>query len=293
MAEYSQFDDDDVIDGLQYDSKGNLDFIKKFASSAMDKVNKGASVKYTNFIADTLLQRKNNSHAFEYLWRLELPNGKNTGTNSEINARVTSVDAPMRQFETKKHGINSTFFHSATHSEVGNLVVKIDEFEDGATLKYLTDWMSSIRLPNGLYNAPANYKRDIKLIKISNTSLELHFDIYKGCFPTSISAINYNYESTGIVTYHVTFALFDVEHYFIPASAVRMMANAAQGAFSGNPITGFGQFSIGGIASEIYDTVGGFIKDAGEYLGEFGKSVTGTTEYGSFGAGDTITGLTY
>lgn len=293
MADYAQFDDDDVIDGLTYDSKGNLDYIKKFASSAFDKVNKVAKAGHTNFIQDTLIRRKTSSPMFEYLWRVEMPNLSNTGTDMDVNIRVTSVDAPMQQFETKKHAINSTFFHSASHREVGNVTVKIDEFEDHYTMKYLEDWMNSIRLPNGLYNSPANYKKNIKLIKVSNTNLDLHYTLFEGCFPTSIAPINYNYEATGIVSYHVTFAVTDVKHFILGKAVVEQMTGAMQGAFSGSPITGFGQFSVGGIASEIYDTVGGFIKDAGEYLGEFGKSVTGDTEYGSFGAGDVITGLTY
>lgn len=296
MADYMQFDESDTVPDLVYDSKGNIDFVKEFATSFAAKLKNQvlpiANVKTSNFIADTLTIRKNASPAFSYLWRIELPDNAG-GTNIDMNIRVTSVDAPTRQFETKRSTINSTFFHTAVHSEVGSLQVRIDEFEDGATLKYFDDWMARIRQADGLYFPPSMYKKDIKLIKLSNTNLDLHYSMFSGCFPTSISPVNYDYENTGIVSYNVTFSVSDVEHMFVPKKDVIAMTSAMQGAFRGDKVTGFGQFSVGGIASEIYDTVGNFIKDASSYIPEFGKSIAGSTDYSSFGAGDVITGLKY
>lgn len=180
-----------------------------------------------------------------------------TGANmDEISHRVTSFDAPMPSIESKKNTHGSTFVYTASNNDIGNVTIKIDEMEDGLTLEYLTQWMSMVTRDDGFYNPPAFYKRDLKIIRMTSTELDIHVSTYHGYYPIEISPIGYSYESNGILQYSVTFSGDSVSHNIIPAGQVRSMVDGAQsqimngyGTQSGFNISGFS--SVIGAAGQI------------------------------------------
>lgn len=225
-------------------------------------------------ILTAIERKKNQNPQMDYMWRMELPSlvqGANSpypeitacsqrnGTEiDDLSNRVTSIEAPMPSFETKKNTSGASFFFTATNNEIGNISIKIDEMEDGLTLDYFNCWKSSIVNEDGLYYPPVAYKKTIKVVRLSTTGEDIHYTRYIGCFPTGVSPINYSYESSGIMQYNVTFTGDRVEHYIIPAYQIKQAVNQAQESFKGRGKPGFGKGNIGGgINNEIADIVKG------------------------------------
>lgn len=233
-----------------------------------------AMPKTTNHMKDAMIRKKTASPQFDYEFRVELPNvGMRGGTNADINHRVLSFDAPVHQFDLKKHAVGNKFWHSAAHHDIGQVSFKIDEYEDGLSFAYLNDWMNLIKTNKfGLYNAPATYKRDVKIIRLSSTNFDLHYSVYKGCFPHNIAPMNFSYEGEGILTYYVTLSVDDVQHFMVPASVVKSWTNNAQGVFKGKGITGFGQLAAGGIGDRIFDVVGNYVSQS---VNELSNTISG------------------
>lgn len=160
-------------------------------------------------------------------------------SGSVLSHRVYSIDFPYQNFETDKFNYGSASIHYATRNDVGSLSFVIDEYEDGDSLRYLEAWRALIANPDGTYNPPAAYKRDIKLIKMANSGIDLHVSVYKGCFPAEIGTSGFSYDSGSITQYNVTLSGDKVEHYLIPATDVLKAVLAEQeGIMEGN---GYGE----------------------------------------------------
>lgn len=223
-------------------------------------------------ILSAVERKKNQNPQMDYMWRVELPSlvqsvnspyppisacSQRSGEEmNDLSNRVTSIEAPMPSIETKKNTVGSSFFYTATHNDIGNISIKIDEMEDGLTLDYFNCWLSSIVDDNGLYYPPVAYKKTVKIVRLSSTGEDIHYTRYNGYFPTSVSPINYSYESAGIMQYNVTFTGDSVEHFVIPAYQIKQAVNKAQESFKGRGKPGFGKGNIGGgINNEIADIV--------------------------------------
>lgn len=133
----------------------------------------------------------------------------------DINHRIFSINAPNPIYDTTKTQTKNTYWYSASNKDIGQITITFDEFEDALTLKYINAWLSLIENPDGTYNAPAAYKRSIKLIRYSGTKHELSVITYRGCFPTGISETTYSHEGSSILQYNVSFACDGVS-YDIP-----------------------------------------------------------------------------
>lgn len=182
--------------------------------------------------------------------------GKSSG--SYLSHRVFSVDMPYQSFEISKNTYGSSFFHTASNNEVGTMSMKIDEYEDGDTLRYLEAWRALICNPDGTYNPPASYKRDIRFIKMSSSGLDLHVTVYKNCFPNEISPSGYSYDANSITQYSVTLTGDTVEHIFIPANdVIRAVMEEQPGIMSGNGYGSGDFFSLdtGNIAATVLNGV--------------------------------------
>lgn len=187
------------------------------------------------------LKRKQNPQ-MEYMWRVAMPplsnigvdkngiisnqslypdgeasiiiNGqRNVDNTEEINHRVYSVDLPFHSFENRKNIDTSKYFYTPLHRDLGSISMRIDEMEDGYTLKYLNAWQRLIRNENGTYNLPFIYKRNIVLYKKSSIGSEYHFSFYSGVYPSEISSSSHSYDSTGVLQYNVTFVCDEAEHW--------------------------------------------------------------------------------
>lgn len=221
------------------------------------------------YILDAIERKKEQSHQFDYMFRVEMPNlsmstggqimegigdfiggaidyltgargaggrevtvfgyGKQGagGGNIEINHRVFSVNTPFPTIETFKNTERASFFYTAAHNGIGTLTASIDEMEDGATLKYITEWMNLIKNPDGTYNPPVEYKRDILVYMMSAATEDLHMLRYKNFFPTEISNASWSYEGGGVRQYEVVFTGDDVEYEFMSSGKVESLAQRA------------------------------------------------------------------
>jgi hypothetical protein len=168
----------------------------------------------------------------------------------ELSHRVTSIDAPMPSIESKKNTHKGSFVYTASNNEIGSLTLKMDEMEDGLTLDYITTWMNLITRDDGFYNPPAIYKRDIKIIRMSSTELDIHVSTYHGYFPTEVSPVSYSYDSNGILQYSITLTGDSVSHKIIPASQVRQIIEAEQSKIM-NGYSSQDGFGVGGFSSVL------------------------------------------
>jgi hypothetical protein len=285
---------DILADIPAFDEEDQLEVGEKVFGKKGMELQGVATPKVSGHMKDAMIRKKIASPQFDYEFRVEMPNvGMRGGTNADINHRILSIDAPLNQFDIKRHSVGNRLWYVAGHCELGQISFKIDEYEDGLSFAYLNEWMQLIQSTNyGLYNAPATYKRDVKVIRLSSTDFDLHYSIYKGCFPHTVSPVNFSYEGEGILTYHVSLSVDDVDHYMVPASVVKTWTNGAQSLFKGAGITGFGQLAAGGIGDQIFDTVSKYVGDAVSTLSN-AISPGNSSSYESFDENDTISGLSF
>lgn len=162
----------------------------------------------------------------------------------EIAHRVFSIDIPFTSFETEKHSEKSSFWYSAKNNDIGSITIRIDELEDNATLTYLQAWMSRIKNPNGTYNPPAFYKRNLRVIRLSGTKQEVTVSDYNGCFPASIADSSLSYDNGGILQYSVTLSVDDVVHRTEEPAKIRKVVQELQQSLKDGVTASKSQFNL-------------------------------------------------
>lgn len=197
-------------------------------------------------ITEALARKKKQTPQFEYMWRVVLPElnvkGMRDSTGAgeknlyekakefifggpdiaaEVSHRVYSIDLPYGSFETSKHTFGTTFYYTPLNFEIAPCNLKVDEYEDGVTLKYFTDWSKLIRNEDGTYNPPVSYKRDLTLIRMSSSGSDLHITKYMGCYPSEIQPSSYSYDAGGIMQYNIVLTGDRVETIILDASEVK------------------------------------------------------------------------
>ena len=207
---------------------------------------------------DVIRLKKSQNPQYEYMWTVLLPSLSQAGLSGignvgpssvlrgsiaekiiynqiaglddtqQLNHRVYSIDVPFTAFESKKNLRTSTFFYTPVHNDIGTVTLRVDELEDGMTLKYFTNWQNLIANSNGTYNLPFIYKRPIFLYKLGSSGDELHFSTYTGLYPTEIAQATHSFESGGILQYNITLQCDAVQHNFKSIAEVRSIVEKAQ-----------------------------------------------------------------
>lgn len=180
----------------------------------------------------------------EYNWVIRLPdiftNGANVETPSsyndpnftmvpeQIEHRIDSVTAPYNNFEAEKNTDGTSFSYTAKHGDIGQLILVVDEYEDGATVSYFTEWQRKIRNNDGSHNPPAFYKENVLLYDIDSIKLSTNSTIYQGIWPVSIEPTGRNQQGNGKIQYTITLSVDSVMHLRIPPQQVLERLNNAQ-----------------------------------------------------------------
>jgi len=128
-----------------------------------------------------------------------------------ISHRVYSVELPNTSYESSKNVDKGTFWYGALGSDIGSVVLTVDEYEDGATLRYFTDWMYLIENADGSFNPPALYKRNILHYAMNGSGEKTHETKFIGYFPTEITPVSWSYDGSNVLQYSVTLTGDDVE----------------------------------------------------------------------------------
>lgn len=147
---------------------------------------------------------------------------------ADINHRVATFDTPYFQMDTKKITDRNSYWYSASNNDIGAINITMDEFEDGATYRYLNDWKNLIVNADGTYNPPAAYKRTVKFIRMSATNLDLHVHFYEGYFISELSNIQNSYEGNGVLQYTATLTGDNINTVLIPEAIVKQRVAAAE-----------------------------------------------------------------
>lgn len=185
-------------------------------------------------IASAVSRKMEMAPQFDYLWRIIMPDLKIVPIGAtgwwplwegevpepqDIEHRIYGVSAPYKSFETEKNTKGSAFMYTAKHHDIGSVQLTMDEMEDGKTLHYLEYWMSLVEYV-GRHNPPAFYKRDVVVVKMGSSKIDMHVSVYRGVFPANIADSNYNYDSNSVTQYQVTFSCDGVDHIYMPESDV-------------------------------------------------------------------------
>lgn len=157
----------------------------------------------------------------------------------EINHRVTSFDLPFPSFDTRRVNTMGEGWKAATIKSVGTISMKMMEYEDGATLKYCTDWLKRVNRDDGCRNVPSFYKKPIKLVRLSTSGLDLHVSTCTGCFPLEVGTVSHSYDASGIIEYTITFAVDTIEHEIIPYDTILKRIENEQIGISNSPTNPF------------------------------------------------------
>lgn len=187
----------------------------------------------TRVIFDSLAKKNEQNHKSDYEWYVELPilsifpvgvtqppiDITSLVSPTEISHRVYSIDTPYDSFDTNKNTDKGSFWYSAMHSDIGNVSIRVDEMEDGQTLRYITNWQSLIRNSDGTHNVPAVYKKDITIYQLNKAEEEIIKSVYRGYFPTEVTPTSWSYDGSSVLQYAVTFTGDSVTHEKLPASA--------------------------------------------------------------------------
>lgn len=155
-----------------------------------------------------------------------------------VGERVTSVELPSFNVETKKIKAGLKTINIPIWGELGNLTMNIDEYDDGATYGYITAWMGLTGLGpaasffgknDGISSAgKASYKRDIFLTRFSSSMNAVEVMWFKGVFPSAISPASQNYEDEGILTHNISFSCDDAIYCPVPMSVRTAAIEAVQ-----------------------------------------------------------------
>jgi hypothetical protein len=215
----------------------NVQEVERLARSVIDQAGVGGSTP----IGDSLARKFDQSPQMDYLFMVELPDlsfnkAGATFANAggfdeegvgaeEINHRVYAVTAPFIGFDSNKNVDGGTFMYTAGHSDIGSVNLTVDEMEDGATLDYFIRWQKKIKNDNGTYNPPYNYKRNIRLIRLSAAKMMASVSTYTDYFPTGISEANHNNDSNGVLQYQITLTGDTVEHTIIKPKQLKDIIN--------------------------------------------------------------------
>ena len=158
--------------------------------------------------------------ASEFMNRASLDSLRGTGDanfNTEnLSYRIINAQVPFFEISTDNQEHGNSFWYYATTNDIGSITLEIEEHEDGQTFEYFNYWKNLIANPNGTYNPPVYYKRDIHFLKIANVKMDLTLHKYKGYFVSQISDLSNSYDSNGIVRYSVTLTGDDMQYETLP-----------------------------------------------------------------------------
>lgn len=139
-------------------------------------------------------------------------------TKEMLSTRVTNLTTPFITVETKKTAHQNSYWYTARRNDIGDITMEIEEMEDGSTIHYLRAWMGKMMNPNGTYNPPKHYKRDIIVFKVDDQKYQVQKFVYKGYFISSIEDMSSDYENNGFAKYSVklTGDSYTVNSYKVP-----------------------------------------------------------------------------
>lgn len=124
--------------------------------------------------------------------------------HKNLSHRVYSIELPNTSYESSKNTFKGAFWYGALGNDIGTITMTVDEYEDGATLRYFTDWMHLIKNEDGSFNPPALYKRTIIHHAVNGAGDKTHETKYIGFFPTEITPISWSYDGSNVLQYSIT-----------------------------------------------------------------------------------------
>lgn len=186
-------------------------------------------------IKETMNKFKTEPPMKSFLWRVELPDlskGNRGGgyilsndafsavedlyevdpyIHLEMSKRITNISIPFVSIETDKAIIGNSYWYYGKQNDIGSISFEINEYEDGLSHRFMDTWKALMINPNGTYNPPVRYKRDIKFFRLNSTKSDIIVHTYKGYFVSAIADVANDYESNDIVKFAINLTGDSVE----------------------------------------------------------------------------------
>lgn len=163
----------------------------------------------------------------------------------QVGNQVKGITIPFPTIETDKQRQGNEFWYYAKANDISTLSMEFVETIDGLVFNYFNGWQllvtgapannavtttgvnglpplptitssSGFAADNGPLRGqvipytnlpPYFYKFDISVIRMHTTKLDLYQDTFTGCFVSGVSEVSSSYDTTGLMTYSVTFTI--------------------------------------------------------------------------------------
>jgi hypothetical protein len=168
-------------------------------------------------LKDALARRNTDDPLRSYLWRVELDMMHDFSLDEvfEISSRVLSITTPYHAFGVEKAKHGNGFWYFANTVDLGQITLEVMEYGDGLTFEYFDMWRRLISNPDGTFNPPVRYKKNLKFYRLDTMKQDVSLDTYTGYFVSSISEIANDYEANGVVKYSITLTGDEVHREYI------------------------------------------------------------------------------
>lgn len=235
-----------------------------------------------SYMAEALSKKNRQLHKTKYNWRIILPDLGEGGLGGdyiasrdgaeldpdsllvgltsmdEVSHRVYSASIPMPSFENQSIYDPRFDYGVAGHKTYGDLVLTVDEMEDGRTLRYFTEWMRMIKNTDGTYNVPSFYRRNILQMHTAASNVDLGATEMTGVYPTSITPVELSYDDPSVMQYVVTLNVDQVKDAMMTPAAIEA-AIAARQLSLGIRVGGVSLDGLGGLSdgfTSVFQSLG-------------------------------------
>jgi len=140
-----------------------------------------------------------------YRWKVYIQGAENV-----ITMRASKCTLPLTMYETDAWIYEGTREYYPAVQDVSEVTIVLREDEHGTVGEYLRKWATSIRRPDGCYEYPGTYKKQIVLHYLdSNGTLTTQYKA-TGAFPKSLGSLEPDYDENNILIYNVSFSVDSV-----------------------------------------------------------------------------------
>lgn len=174
-------------------------------------------------IESMIKKRRGMNPSRGYLWTVQLPDlneigdfnsasfteaknrwGSRSHDMEALNTLVTEFTAPFFSVETEKVPYGSTFWYRGSHNDISNINITLEENESGDVYEYIMDWLAMKVNPDGSYNPPAFYKKNIKFHRLNYQKRVFQTIEYGGYFPSEMPSQSNTNSSNEMTRYGLT-----------------------------------------------------------------------------------------
>lgn len=147
----------------------------------------------------------------QFLFRYQVILPPDFENSKKVGERIIEVEIPMPELTSAATPQGNSNWYYVNTDDIGNITMKILEGEDHLTTNYFNNWRNKIVNPDGTYNPPKLYKKNIIVYQLSATLKVSKSYKLIGYFPLKSSIPAFSGDSNEIKTLDVEFSGDSIE----------------------------------------------------------------------------------